>query len=135
MSLNTWKEEYYPVPTKDASRKTALEMSELKWLGLRPEALRKHELRKSGRYITELPNNYNSFSSNLSIDGSSCHLCQLYADAGQGCVECPIILYKQKEGLLSLDCDESCGPEYLMWVHTGDPEPMIRLIQATRKEE
>lgn len=135
MSLETWKEEYYPVSAKDADPKTALELSELKWLGLRPEALKKHELDKSGNCVKELLNNHKSFPKNLPIDESSCHLCSLYANRGQGCVACPITFYKQKRGFLSPDCEVSCGPEYLVWCYAGDPEPMIELLQAVKEAD
>ena len=123
--MHPWCEEFYPVEAQAAteSDSEALRHSLLKWQGLRPENLAKHDL-MAGHFgaIQDLT----SFDPPLLyVDGSSCALCQRYP---RDCSRCP--LTKANDGT---PCTGSKGLLQLSpWRHFllhKDPEPMIALIE------
>lgn len=125
MSLQTWKEKYYPetasyfdslAPNKRNTR-AALAHSLNKWRGLKPANLKRHGVSK------ELDKACISDGSNkLRIDGESCALCSMYANGN--CVGCPI-----KE--VTSRCRKY---QYYTFVEDGDPEAMISCLSAALKE-
>ncbi len=125
MSLQSWKEEFYPIAAREAATDdaTALAHSLQKWTGLRPENLQKHGMQQAGYSITD-------GMEGLCIDGNSCALCRFHDPDSlgepEGCKDCP--LYQ----VWGCSCDpygeETYGP-YRQFILLGDPEPMIDLIQ------
>lgn len=142
MSLKSWKEEFYPVDAEDVSEEDALEHSLRKWIGVKPENLKKHNVfkRYGLRHITD-PNDKYDY---MNIDSESCALCYWHfynsrdnvdVDAPDQCETCP--LYKQRGGLA---CDESTHSDssdpffndspYSDFTERNNPQPMIDLIQG-----
>lgn len=132
MSLKTWKEEFYPVDAESVSEEDALDHSLRKWIGLKPENLKKHGVFKvSGwRSIVDKNDEYDS----MLIDGVSCSLCKFYLgdEVDSQCESCP--LTAQRGGRA---CDESTEPgsyfndsPYANFTERDDPQAMIDLIQG-----
>lgn len=129
MSLQTWKDEFMPVPVENVpENEVAILQRDLKkWLGLRDEELKRHGVLKSGMAITDGENK-------LSITSSSCALCHYYLclnTTENRCFECPI------KKVRNVPCDklqENENPKsdspYQAFVNRGNPEPMIELLQT-----
>lgn len=124
MSLQTWKDEFYPKPAHQVPESEALQHSLQKWIGLRSENLNKHKLKHSLGIITD------SSKEQLFIDSTSCALCSHYLDKDgeDECPKCPLTL---KRGFA---CDDGDNPPYLSLTCDNDPEPMINLIQLAISE-
>ncbi len=114
MSLETWKEEFYPIPADEVPESQALTHSLRKWEGLRKENLEKHGVGATGGYVDE-----------MSIDSSTCALCHHHIDSVR-CATCPLV---------KLTMGGNCDSEYVWWNHAGDPEPMIELIKNAINRE
>ena len=124
MSLQTWMDEYYPVPAEQATSGQAAEHPLKKWRGLELPILEKHGLKIEDVFITDGENS-------LGIDQNSCALCQQYLEeysGGNPCIKCPLYRY------LGQSCDSFNEP-YDDWVNYEDPEPMIRALEAAVKIE
>jgi hypothetical protein len=115
MSLETWKEEFYPVPADQVKAKDALEHSLRKWQGLRKEALEKHQLTHTKLHHIRC----RASQRQLKIDSTSCALCFFYMDAND-CEDC----------LLRPRCDQTDDSPFCVWRISGDPEPMIAALKA-----
>ena len=130
MSLKTWKEEFYPVeadsPEAQASTRAAIEHSLRKWRGLRPEALRKHEVRLEGPYNKEIVDNTGDrIDDRFGISGYSCALCHMaefYI-----CDDCPLVKVSGVACDHAENIDEVSAWE--VYIHTADPEPMIAQLE------
>lgn len=98
-----WMQEFYPVPAQEVPVDQAGRHSKRKWIGARPENLRKYGLDSPPIYF----------------DSDSCALCVHYAE-NKDCTGCPIA--GDTDG-----CDTD-GPfgEYFF---DGDPEPMIAVLE------
>lgn len=128
MSLQTWINEFVPepphVPKTDLHR---LKRDLNKWIGLRPDNLIKHAVVVKPRFKRVedgvRPDDY------YYINGDSCSLCYQYykTTASLSCKHCPL---KEVRGV---SCDNTLNGEqispYGMWIHNGNPEPMIYLIE------
>lgn len=134
MSLQTWKEEFYPEkPRKSMTEKQAIEHSIRKWEGLRKTNLKKHKilLYHSVHFIEDE-------NDGMYIESESCALCKKYLHLDKyeanPCEECP--LYKS----LGKPCDqfkllgEQTSP-YIIWEKTGDPRPMIKALKKLLEEK
>lgn len=119
MSLKTWKEEFYPIPSDEVSESQALAHSLRKWEGLRKENLEKHGVGSSASGVMEF------FIDFLPIDSSTCALCHYHVDSVR-CVTCPLV---------KLTRGGNCDSAYVLWSHAGDPEPMIELIKLAANKE
>lgn len=77
MSIETWQEEFYPVPAENAtgSELEAAQHSLRKWRGRSKEALQKHELLGKGTYLNDP-----DLGCDFVFDSDSCALCQYAAD-------------------------------------------------------
>ncbi len=147
MSIESWKAEFYPIPVgSDAYdrhmgtkaifprdlRAAALAHSLHKWKGLRPEALKKHGLVRSGIYIEDVKL-LRDTRDDFGIDSQSCSLCKHFVRPWE-CRGCP--LYRQT----GQKCQGTNGPPdepFSIWTRTGNPEPMIEALQRAldREEE
>ena len=134
MSFKTWKEEFYPIDAKQCEPGIqAITHSLQKWIGLRRENLKRHNMvyaiedwygkdyqgirgRHSHRDHTDLP-----------VSDESCALCRHYEvdDQGNSCKPCPIVKVHGKR------CDDADDSPYRIFRDTGNPEPMIEMLEAT----
>lgn len=122
MSLETWKEEFYPIDTEYVSEGNAVEHSLRKWIGLRVENLNKHgvTVRYSSVYDED---------DTLCVNDESCALCVHHMDNndpdGDGCLSCPLFC------LLGRPCDKSDdgNSEYTTFIRYSNPEPMIAALE------
>ena len=126
MSLESWKQEFYPVEARDVLKASAIGHSLQKWKGLRSENIRKHEVP------------VRSWRNNNFVCGASCALCTHYLEPARPplprCTECP--LYKLRGGY---PCDFETPSEilspYSAWTDDSDPEPMIALLEQAAELE
>jgi hypothetical protein len=126
--LDSWKAEFYPVEAKDCPKEKAISHSLVKWRGLRPEALKRHNL-KTERY----------FGVPCLVDGpafffvnaDTCALCVSYYDEeeedGAACEKCPLALARDGVPCTSTADNEDVSP-YGAW-DDNDPEPMIAALE------
>lgn len=120
MGIRSWKKEFYS-PLSKVSRKGALAHALKKWIGLRASNLKRHGL-KVGEYkdIFDIDEKSTFLADpRLYVDGSSCALCIHYDE----CDECPIFVATGTH----------CKDQFDKWYHSGDPEPMIRLLKRVEK--
>lgn len=127
MSLNSWKDEYYPVPASEAE--DPLEHSIRKWEGLLKKNLKKHKLvlsNSGGVLYEDIVDLYEKYSNSFCVDVSTCALCHKYLGKyGDSCPECPLNRY------LGHRCDTK-GP-YNVFLDKHDARPMLRALKATKK--
>ena len=128
MSLETFKEEFYPVDASQGDIMSELEATEaclLKWTGLLPENLKKHGVVING--YGDLTEDQCS-NERFWMDGSSCHLCmlsesKLRSEYGSMCNHCPIKRIHK----------ESCCVIFRDYkTQSKDPSEMIELLTKTR---
>lgn len=130
MSLQSWKDEFYPKePTKRMTKVAALKHSILKWTGLLPKNLEKHGLEKCGRWIQEKEDG----TTDLMINEESCALCvRFLKEDPEGidseCIRCPLF-----KSLVTHPCNGE-GSQFAAWVRKEDPKPMLRALKATLKK-
>lgn len=148
MSMQTWKDEYYPVPAAELRDGTLDEMlahSLLKWEGLKRENLMAHGLNRLDGFYLYGPQNRTKFTIN-STTCALCHGCtcrslqQHINDEGEYVTDienhvprflCPL------EVVRGVPCDylaegEVRTPYHAGAVH-GDVEPMLQLLQRAAK--
>jgi len=128
VSLETWKEEFYPVPAGAVSREDALDHSIRKWEGLRPENLRRHGLMRDGlmrRAITE-----KNGIGGMHIDAGSCALCRHHEKPIGRCYDCPLYLVRGSRCDTPTDT-EALSP-YQSWLKSGSPVAMLELLDAAK---
>lgn len=116
MTIETWKQEFYPTEADSTSKETAIAHSLRKWVGLRPENLTKHGITNYDLYTIQYKNE------RFDINGQSCALCSHFFSR-DWCVNCP--LHKH----LGQDCDDENMP-YSIYIASRDPEPMITALEA-----
>lgn len=127
MSLATWKAVYYPVPASQVSKKHAILASLQKWIGLLPENLSRHGVRK----IVSCADIRDDVDHCMYICDSTCPLCHYYQEEDDDdecerdeddlppCGDCPLV------EILGTRCDKFAFSPWTVWVETGDPMPMI----------
>lgn len=124
MSLATWKEEFYSTPASevDKSDEAALIAHSLrKWRGLTKENLEKHDVHFDDCHIIE-----SDYEEIFAVDSGSCSLCHAYyakTEVESVCEQCP--LYK----ISGSRCDRLKESPYNVFVDTGNPQPMIALLE------
>lgn len=159
MSLKTWKEEFYPTraiehrmpgqgddpdmrPTREQAL-AALDHSILKWSGLTPENLARHEVQVIGTAAG--CNLYDSatVSASMWVNSETCALCVLFLDNHREegetavgadesrCGGCPLVAARG-----GFACDESphgMAP-YMQFASLAgrDPQPMLDLLKLAR---
>lgn len=144
MSIETWKEEFYPVPADDRRAKrshtAAVNHSLKKWRGLTKESLEKHGLQKiSGSdCITPILG-----GEHMPIAGATCALCLMEDDrtclnnstSEKFCRQCPLFrtLGRQCDQDNLLDVSEEPSP-YSNFIVRDDPLPMIKALEKTKKK-
>jgi len=119
MSLESWKNEFYPVEaSKDHSDIAAIEHAILKWTGYTEENLKKHELTSDGAVITDSDNNVVIFATN------SCSLCLKYW--ANDCDKCP--LYLIGESCISSHHESNISP-YRKTMNNSDPSYILDALK------
>jgi hypothetical protein len=137
VTLETWKQEFYPIKAEQAAEKgdvAAVEHSLVKWKGLRTKNLVKHGLVRGSGTIRER-SGCTDVDYEFYIDWSSCALCQMHP---KQCATCPLAQH------LRMSCDGSVRYEqhpnnhglapFSTYSIYGDPEPMIAALEATLNE-
>jgi len=130
MSLQTWKEEFYPIEACEVSEENAIQHSLTKWIGLRKRNLKKHNINVDGDCIEDY-HDYDGES--FHIDTESCALCchyLKYSPRESSCASCP--LYKQPGNMA---CDYGENSPYWIWISDNNPEPMIKALRACLKKQ
>lgn len=139
MSLDTWKQEHYPVEADDASLKdnplASTRHSLIKWYGLRDKVLYKHGLKARSGMLFD-PNSKARFD----IDSDTCALCANYYHTSDDsrdirrCLDCPLAQQREQDGKPT-PCDfrlkTEDRPPYHVWDESNNPEPMIEALEAT----
>ena len=134
MSLKTWKQEFYPKPASRVAKKNAIKASLLKWAGLRPENLAKHDMVVSHGFVHETEDDEKEFW----IGGEDCPLCVHYnvpeeCRSPERCGDCPLVIAETAMSPRGEPCDYWTAdrtPPYGRWSKHKDPEPMIALLEA-----
>lgn len=129
MSLETWKEEFYPVPAEvyhdEDDELVLINHAIQKWTGLLTESMQKHSVgfRDDMRCaISDLPLAYSdaALENVFDIDSTTCALCQRHSH----CQTCPVDTF-------SIGCNESKSP-YDKFVIGNDPLPMLQALKEVR---
>lgn len=128
MTLETWKQEFYPVPASEVAKEEAGNHGLQKWIGLRHDNLLKHQVVLDEFSVCEDYDNLDIDGEYeyLDIDGESCALCEHYFMSGNSssfCVKCPLYF-----GLGHKRCDQGKKSPYAIWLDTHNPEPMIEAL-------
>lgn len=141
MSLASWKNEFYPVPAEQAigDAVSAVNHSLRKWEGLRADNMKRHGCYAAGSAISDDPLDVVSDDGTMLLNCETCALCK-YKDSVTGnqwyCDKCPITL------ATGCPCDDlyadDGADEYVVipwdeWTTRQDPEPMIAVLETTRK--
>jgi len=136
MSLQTWKQEFYPITAKcvaeneNSTIEEVIQHSLRKWIGLRPKNLKKHGLEKltlntiGPASILEKGNLDYDETEVFGIGSQNCSLCILYHS---NCEYCE--LAKARNGESCCTRWASSKSSYLIFMETADPEPMIKDLQ------
>lgn len=131
MSVNSWKAEFYPVPASDCLPEEAIRHSLQKWLGLRPDALKRH-----GMSVTP--------GGNIAADGevrrfpisaNTCALCERFYDGAKGdsCTRCPLAIARGGPACDRARDDETEAP-WESWSFGHNPEPMIAALEEADRQ-
>lgn len=135
MSMQSWKEQYYPVPARDVSAEDALDHSILKWSGLTTKALEEHKVFLSSNKILQAHGPQDTDC--IRIDSFSCALCEhfnYHHDLGK-CGNCPLTKVR------GLPCDEAPSDEaigttpWFKFKVGSDPQPMIDLLNKAKEAQ
>lgn len=129
MSLQTWMDEFYPIPAQEVDKENACAHSLKKWEGLRAVNLSKHGLSRVSRALEDKEGN------RFLIDSGSCALCTHYLDSEMHCPRCPL---SQVRGGTKCDSEkgyEEYSPYFAFISVKSDPEPMIEWLQKALESE
>jgi hypothetical protein len=133
MSLETWKQEFYPEPADECSAERAVAHSILKWTGLLKENLKKHNVwRKLGEWNLTSIND-----ERFTVASDSCALCYHYLEPADEeetpCKRCP--LYQVRD---EVSCDNFKSGEFYPpfgeWLHQDKPEVMLDWLKQIKEE-
>lgn len=129
MSLQTWKDEFYPIEATETLKENAVQHCLTKWQGLASENLAKHrvELNNAAWVVDQKES---ATMDRVVINGSTCALCHHYLIEDSGyeesfCEMCP--LYKAR-GDVACDKerdDEPAAPWYAFRDDHPQVQPMI----------
>lgn len=140
MSIESWKQEFYPIHADQTPIEQAITHSLQKWIGLRAENLARHNCRVAEHgagipYIEEMNDEPFQAKEAVCIMSDTCALCHHYLlEIGEYenycCEKCPLAKH------LGYSCDggskfKGQSRPYATWYDTGNPEIMISALQAT----
>jgi hypothetical protein len=112
MSVETWKEEFIDV--SDGPDEALVVSSIRKWTGLRRSNLGRHDVYLHGSLLRGVK------YEGLRLNHHTCPLC-----IHRGCFVCPIV------SAHGHTCDGSPERPWGLFLDTGDPEPMLKLLEST----
>jgi hypothetical protein len=135
MSLDTWKQEFYPVAAVECPGNVvdAIAHSIRKWTGLTKENLERHGLRKvSADGIGEGDEPSVSDGTKFYTCSFSCALCVHFS-----CAACPLAQARggDGDGRGHVPCDSPRSDESLIltpwrsWTDKADPQPMLTWLR------
>lgn len=131
MSYETWKAKYYPTNASEfsglAHRSLGVQLRATKhalrkWRGLRDSAMAAHGV----EFVAQKAiGSMHDDTARLYVDASSCALCQLCVDEDESvqCRRCPITAINGR----------TCNTEYRTFSSRVDVEPMIALLEETKR--
>lgn len=129
MTLQTWKDEFYPIDVYTVSKENAVAHSLQKWIGLRQENLDRHGVRFNKTLLgVEIEDGREV----LGIDWRSCALCVHHFRPFRletRCFSCPLF------NVLGSECDDGDDSPFRVFCDTLDPDPMIEALSEILDEE
>lgn len=132
MSIETWKQEFYPVSAKEVEKEKAAEHSFRKWEGARKENLEKHGLERATTTTSSIRCVGDHLGDRFYFDGVSCSLCVHFYKQGDGwddgCENCPLCIVRGGVPCTGTAEGERVSP-YDKFVSTSNPEPMISALK------
>jgi len=135
MTVKTWIDEFYPKPVEDTTPDDAVQHSLTKWQGLKPENLKKHNVRVS-TFADVVGINDDDQMDGLSINGTTCSLCHHFLSHKDEhldrCEPCPLSIVRGKTPCDNERDDEDIAPWYAFRDNTNGlntPEPMIHWLE------
>jgi len=130
MSIESWKEEFYPVSARECAPDEEIEHSLKKWKGLLIENVNKHGLVYSFGDLKEVESPVI-----FPIDNTTCALCVKYhtrydEEEEESCKECPIVI------ATGVVCYDAASPyrgstPWFEWIGNHNPKPMIKMLEDT----
>lgn len=142
MSMQTWLDEFYPVGYDHvySTWEEALEICFLKWEGLKPGNLKKHELTTYGKDFRSLDGEI-VHTTDSGFGAGMCGLCEMSDSIvkekdRESCEVCP--LAASRDGT---SCDDVIDEEFeefkdnspwYMMYNYKTPEPMIEALKKTK---
>ena len=136
MSLESWKEEFYPVDAEEVGVEDAIWHSLNKWI--KPENLAKHGLEmadpaKTWSTIWQIDDH----SQRMNVSGDECALCACYHgdedNDDEPCLNCPLAITRG-----GVPCDDSQEDEehspWKEWSSYRNPQPMIFWLTKTKEQ-
>jgi hypothetical protein len=132
MSLQSWKDEFFPKPVEETTVEEALDHSIRKWQGLQEDALRRH--------VAFGPV---GFAGNMTFDdgqfdtaGSNCALCFHFnrPSSYDKCGKCPLAAARN-----GVPCDEGSPSDannapWVEWTNNDDAKPMLAWLNYTKRK-
>jgi hypothetical protein len=131
MSLETWRNEFYPLAAEFVKeRMPAIEHSILKWTGLKKENLAKHGMLLVGKSLRGTTVEGGS----LWISSHNCALCQLYYDRTllDTCAACPLSLARGGTNCGERRMYEEISPWNAL-TDNANPLPMLAALEEAKK--
>lgn len=126
MSVESWKEEFYPIDAHEVEKEDAAKHSLQKWIGLRKVNLDKHNVRLE---VTEVRNDTSRFQ----FSDDTCALCVYYYSpkifSERKCGNCPITK------ILGKACDADYNSPWYLFADAGKIEPMISVLEKAVSAE
>ena len=121
MSVETWKEEFYPTNVESVPPEQAAAHSLQKWKGFRKENLEKHNVTFNGNVL--------GGDGRFYFDGTTCALCLHFQY--NGCFRCPLAIVRADKQSDYIACDETRIDEHTSPWHAryDTPDPMIKWLE------
>jgi len=128
MTLQTWMNEFYPVPASEVLEKDAPAHSLRKWKGLLKENLEKHDC------ITNFNGDVLGHGGKIEISEATCALCLLYRFVGNLCSACPLAVSRGRSCFLPTSDEDYFSP-WRAWLYERNPLPMINVLEKAIKNK
>ena len=142
MSLQTWKEEFYPVPAETVQQDDALAHAVQKWQGMKLENLAKHGVAfDAWGDVTDARDDPTADETHFfKANSETCALCQHYhgfsnADENEShCPTCPLAIAR---GGVSCDStmDEEDTSPWHDFLYDGKPSNMIYWLEKATESK
>lgn len=126
MSLQSWRDEFYPTEAVDCPANEAIAHSLRKWIGLRVENRRRHEVR-----CDEATSHLVDGAARFPVNSTTCALCASHYDDSADdapCAGCPLAVSRDGYSCDTKANDERQSP-WAAWFDHENPEPMIAALE------